>query len=129
MPSSGRRKSSSAVIDRGSTATRTPLPRSYHAGFGRRSLGLSTHTSSADPGAERTIISRAVAERLNLNLSAPMRFEVLTGVGQSPPVPVVRLNRVQVGASIVSGLEASVLDLPPIIRADGLLGLNFLRRF
>jgi predicted aspartyl protease len=42
---------------------------------------------------------------------------------------VVRLDRVQVGASLVTGLEASVHDLPAFFRADGLLGLNFLRRF
>jgi predicted aspartyl protease len=44
-------------------------------------------------------------------------------------MPVVRLTQVHVGASSVTGLEASVFDLPAASRTDGLLGLNFLRRF
>ena len=83
----------------------------------------------AGTGAERTVISRAVAIRLGLGLLRPLRLQPLVGVGRSPPVPVVRLDRVRVGASTVSGVEASVFDLPPFFRADGLLGLNFLRRF
>ncbi len=82
-----------------------------------------------DSGAERMVISRMVAARLGLDLCSPLRLQPLAGVGQSPPMPVVRLERVRVGASSVGGLETSILDLPGIIRADGLLGLNFLRRF
>lgn len=83
----------------------------------------------ADTGAQRMVISRAVAIRLGLDLLRPLRLQPLVGVGRSPPVPVVRLDRVQVGASTLSRVEASVFDLPPFFRADGLLGLNFLRRF
>ena len=83
----------------------------------------------ADTGAEPTIISRRVAGRLGLDLDRPLRLQPLHGVGQSSPAPVVRLNRLRVGASTVSGLEVFVYDLPPAIRADGLLGLSFLRRF
>jgi clan AA aspartic protease (TIGR02281 family) len=82
-----------------------------------------------DSGAGRTLISRSVALVLGLDLRSPLRREALAGVGQSLPVPVVRLDRVQVGSSVVQGLEASVFDMSPAIRAEGLLGLNFLRRF
>jgi predicted aspartyl protease len=81
----------------------------------------------ADTGAQRTMISRKVAQRLGLH--QPLRMEALVGVGQSPPVPVVRLDRLRVGASTMVGLEVSVYDLPPLISSDGLLGLDFLRRF
>jgi predicted aspartyl protease len=80
-----------------------------------------------DTGAQRTIISRGVAQ--SLGLDSPLRLQALIGVGQSPPVPVVRLDRLRVGASTVLGLEVSVYDLPPVIASDGLLGLDFLRRF
>jgi hypothetical protein len=53
----------------------------------------------------------------------------LAGVGQSPPVPVVRLDHVRVGATDAGPLEVSVFDLPPFFACDGLLGLNFLRHF
>ncbi len=82
-----------------------------------------------DSGAERTLISPLTASRLGIDLSRPVRLEPLVGVGRTPPAPVVRLHRVQVGATRVTGLEASVFDLPSYFRADGLLGLNFLRRF
>jgi predicted aspartyl protease len=80
-----------------------------------------------DSGAQRTVISRSVAQ--GLGLDSPLRMQALVGVGQSLPVPVVRLDRLRVGASTVVGLEVSVYDLPPIIASDGLLGLDFLRRF
>ncbi len=83
----------------------------------------------ADTGAERTVISRDMAIGLGLDLRRPLRLQPLHGIGRSPPMPVVWLDRVQVGASTVSGLEASVYNLPALFGADGLLGLDFLRRF
>lgn len=65
-----------------------------------------------DTGAERIVISLAIAERLGLDLNRPLRRESLIGIGQSLDIPVVRLNRVQVGASTASNIEASVFDLP-----------------
>ncbi len=84
---------------------------------------------AVDTGAELTVISRTTARDLGFDLARPPRVLQLAGVGQSPPVPVVRLNRLQVGASSVTGLDVCVFDVPGVIRADGLLGLNFLRRF
>ncbi|MGH2356010.1 MAG: retropepsin-like aspartic protease family protein [Chloroflexota bacterium] len=83
----------------------------------------------ADTGAERMVISRLTAQQLGIDLSQPRRFEPLVGLGRTASVPVVLLDRVQVGGSLVERLEASVYDLPPAFRADGLLGLTFLRRF
>ena len=81
----------------------------------------------ADVGAQQTAISRAAAQRLNLG--PPLRVQTLVGIGHSPPVPVVRLDRLRVGGSSVAGLAVCVYDLPPLLAADGLLGLDFLRRF
>ena len=82
-----------------------------------------------DTGAVRTLISRGVAALLGLDLARPLRFRSLSGVGRSPPVPVVRLNRLRVGGSAVADLEIVVYDLPATLRVDGVLGLDFLRRF
>ncbi|MGH2355203.1 MAG: retroviral-like aspartic protease family protein [Chloroflexota bacterium] len=86
-------------------------------------------TLIADSGAERMVISRRAAGLLGLDLVRPLYFEPLVGIGGRVPVPGVRLDRVQVGATAVQGLLASVYDLPAVFRADGLLGLNFLSRF
>ena len=83
-----------------------------------------------DTGAQRIIISHDVADTLGLDIAHPLRFEaIVTAERQTPPAPVVRLDSVQLGGIRVRDLEASVFDLPPTLRADGLLGLNFLRRF
>ena len=86
-------------------------------------------TLLVDTGAEQMVVSRQAAALLGLNLDRPPRTQFLVGVGQTAAVPMVRLDRVQVGSSVATHLVASVYDLPPIFRADGLLGLNFLRRF
>ena len=83
-----------------------------------------------DTGAQRIIISHDVAATLGLNISRPIRAEaIVTAERQTPPVPVVGLDSVQIGGIRLSHLEASVFDLPSALRADGLLGLNFLRAF
>ena len=83
-----------------------------------------------DTGAQRTIISHDVADTLGLDIAHPLRFEaIVTAERQTPPAPVVRLDSVQLGGIRLRDLEASVFDLPPTLRADGLLGLNFLHRF
>jgi clan AA aspartic protease (TIGR02281 family) len=83
-----------------------------------------------DTGAQRLVISRYVADMLGLDITHPLRFEaIVTAERQTPPAAVVRLDSLQVGGIRVRGLEASVFDLPSTLRADGLLGLNFLRRF
>ena len=81
----------------------------------------------ADTGAQQSVISRRVAQRLNL--AHPLRLQTLVDVGRSPPVPVVRLERLRVGASSVMGLEVCVYDLPALVGGNGLLGLEFLRHF
>lgn len=83
-----------------------------------------------DTGAQRMIISHDVSATLGLNLSHPIRAEaIVTAERRTPPAPVVRLDSVQIGGIRLSHLEASVFDLPSALRADGLLGLNFLREF
>src|SRR5947207_3209170 len=82
-----------------------------------------------DSGAERTTISVALARSLGIDLTHPLRRAPLYGVGQTTPIPIVRVTHVRVGASEASGLEVSVYDLPPLFQVDGLLGVDFLRRF
>ena len=83
-----------------------------------------------DTGAQRIVISHDVAATLGLNTSHPLRAEaIVTAERQTQPGPVVRLDSLQIGSIRLLQLEASVFDLPFVLRADGLLGLNFLREF
>jgi len=82
-----------------------------------------------DTGAQRTLIRPRLALRLGVDTAQPLRWERLVGVGETQPVPVVQLARVQVGSSLLNGLLASVYDFSPGIPADGLLGPSFLSHF
>lgn len=75
------------------------------------------------------MISRGLAALLDLDLTRPLRNNPLVGIGQTNSMPVVRLDQVQVEGSAVPNLLTSAFDLPPLFRADGLLGLNFLSHF
>ena len=82
-----------------------------------------------DSGAERMMISHNAATRLGIDYAHPVRRDPIVGVGGALSVPVVRLDRVRIGGAVVPNLLASVYDLPPLFRADGVIGLNYLRRF
>ena len=88
----------------------------------RLSLGV-------DPGAAVTVLPSWVADDLGLNRTHPVRWLQLAGVGVSPPIPVVRVPRMVVAGADVGPLEACVYDLPAVLRVDGLIGLDVLRRF
>lgn len=65
-----------------------------------------------------------------MDLDRPLRREVLVTVErQTQPIPLVVLDSLQVGGATVKGLTVGVFDLPAQVRADGLLGLDFLRHF
>lgn len=83
----------------------------------------------ADTGAARTVLSRQAAEEMGLELTHPLRYERIASVHQLAQVPVVRLDRFQVGNCQVSDLEILVCSFPPELRMDGLLGVNFLEHF
>ena len=84
----------------------------------------------ADTGAALTAITRDVANLLGIDLRHPVRMEkVMIASKAIRRAPVIRLREVKVGAYRVDNLEALVLEFPPKLRIDGLLGVNFLERF
>lgn len=74
----------------------------------------------ADTGAAVSMISPAVAEELRLDVSHPVRQERIASVHRIVRVPVVRLQRLQVGAQKVTGIDVLILSLPSELRVDGL---------
>ena len=83
----------------------------------------------ADTGAALTVLSPRVADEVGLDAGRPPRYEQITSVHRTQRAPVVRLDRLQVGRHWATDVEALVLALPHSLRIDGLLGVNFLRRF
>ena len=54
----------------------------------------------ADTGTELTIVSTTAVQRLQLELTKPLRMLPLVGVGRTARVPAVRVEQLQVGASL-----------------------------
>ncbi|MBN1670786.1 MAG: clan AA aspartic protease [Kiritimatiellae bacterium] len=82
-----------------------------------------------DTGASVVTISRALAERLNLNIrQRPAVRVTLADGGGTDAVPVL-LRSIQVGEARVENVQAVVLRATPQPDVDGLLGMSFLRRF
>jgi predicted aspartyl protease len=82
-----------------------------------------------DTGTVLTTINRYVAEELGLDLDRPLRQQRIASVHRADLAPVVCLTSLQVGPYRLAGVEALVLELPPLLRVDGLLGVNFLEHF
>ncbi|MDM8518754.1 retropepsin-like aspartic protease [Anaerolineales bacterium HSG6] len=82
-----------------------------------------------DTGAAMTAITPQVAIDLDFDITKPSRWMEIASVHQTERVPVLRFDTVQVGGQRVSRLEVVVLPMPVTMRIDGLLGVNFLRRF
>lgn len=80
-----------------------------------------------DTGAALSAITKDAAILLNIDFYHPVRLDqVVVANGAKITVPVVKLKEVKVGGYQASGLEALVLEFPPELRLDGLLGVNFL---
>lgn len=84
-----------------------------------------------DTGATTTIVTPLFARRIELVVPDDARHEELTVFGgRKVRMPLIRVARVAVGAARVDDLEIGVYDGFPNARViDGVLGLDFLRRF
>lgn len=75
------------------------------------------------------MLSRRAAEEMGLDLTGTERKQRIASVHQVTQAPVLRLASLRVGSRRVSDIEVLVLSLPPDLRVDGLLGVNFLGQF
>ena len=82
-----------------------------------------------DTGAERSVVIPRVARALRLDLESPVARLEIQGVGGKQFAPVCRLDRLSFGAVILPHHEVVVAEVPPVMRVQGLLGLDVLRRF
>lgn len=76
-----------------------------------------------DTGADRTVVSREVADRLNLRAGPKANLHSVTGVDQ---VGTALVDHLDLAVKRVSGVQAAVLE-GEHIGADGILGTDSLR--
>ena len=94
--------------------------------------GWASFTFVIDSAASGTVITPEAAAALGVSpslLGMAVRANVITGTGAQPEtgMRLVDLGRVQIGGIDVGRLQPIVMELP--VKAAGLLGLDFLRRF
>jgi predicted aspartyl protease len=82
-----------------------------------------------DTGAAISMVSRYVAEEMQLAISRPVRHERVASVHQIVQVPVIRLDSFRLGSQRISDVDVLVLSLPTELRVDGLVGVNVLEKF
>lgn len=81
-----------------------------------------------DTGASYTMLSRATATALGLDLEKRPTVALQTANGQIQ-APLVSLDTIDVGGLQIKNVTAAVHDVFPDGTIAGLLGLNFLRHF
>ena len=84
-----------------------------------------------DTGAAITVVVPRTAARLGLPLDKPHRMMVIgtAHTARTSPIPIFKLDCLQIGDVEVTNLEVGVVDFPSRLRIDGALGINFLARF
>ncbi|MEO7715302.1 MAG: aspartyl protease family protein [Capsulimonas sp.] len=82
-----------------------------------------------DSGAGADILSTDAAKRLGVATLDTDRPIVTTGVGGQQQTWLGRLETLKVGGAELKNSPVFLVDLPHVLKADGLLGYEFLHRF
>lgn len=80
-----------------------------------------------DTGAGLTVLTPQGALAAGIKGGTPVRAS--GAGGKTIPAQLVKVDSVRIGQSEVTGEQAVVLELPPALRCDGLVGYSFLRKF
>ena len=82
-----------------------------------------------DTGAAYTALSKDVVALLGMT-SAPQRTAAIIPVhGGIIRLPVVTITDLRVGGFLIANVMAVVLEFPPALKLDGMLGMNVLKQF
>lgn len=81
-----------------------------------------------DTGASICVLRPQTAERLGLVIDEEREITVNLPAGVVN-TPLTRMNSLAIGDAELSDIAASILEMPPGIQTDGLLGMNFLGNF
>lgn len=85
----------------------------------------------ADTGAALTGLTRTCLRDVGIDLSLPVGEKPLATAQSTRlvTVPTFKLQSLKVGVFRMRDLQVMFLELPPELRIDGVLGVNFLERF
>ena len=96
----------------------------------RALLGFSWVELLVDTGSAITALTPRTIGRIGLDPSQfAGRREIATAAGTSRIVRASRVPILRLGGIVVRNVEISILDMPPGLNVDGLLGMNVLGQF
>jgi len=82
-----------------------------------------------DTGATYTMICPEILIETGYDLTQPKRKEAITTASSIEYTPFYVVLQIEAVGKIMDNIEVASHTLPPRVPADGLLGLNFLRKY
>lgn len=82
-----------------------------------------------DTGAAYTALSRDIITLLGTTVDPQRMAAIAPAQGGVFQVPMVTIKELRIGGFRLTDIAAVVLDFPPILKIDGVLGMNVLRKF
>ena len=82
-----------------------------------------------DTGAAYTALSKDVVDLLGMTSIPQRTAAIIPAHGGIIRVPVVTITDLRVGGFRIANVMAVVLEFPPALKLDGMLGMNVLKQF
>ena len=82
-----------------------------------------------DSGAAADVLSLDAAKRLGVTALDPKQNISVSGAGGTQRIWLANLDSLKVDGAALSHSTVILVDLPPVLKADGLIGYEFLHRF
>ena len=82
-----------------------------------------------DTGAAYTALSKDVVALLGISSNPQRTANIVSIHGGILRVPVVTITELRIGGLRIANVAAVVLEFPPGLRFDGILGMNVLKQF
>lgn len=82
-----------------------------------------------DTGAAYTALSRDLVNLLGITIDPQRTVAIAPVQGATMRVPLITIADLRVGGFRMANIEALVVEFPRELKLDGVLGMNFLKRF
>ncbi len=82
-----------------------------------------------DTGAAHSALRRGLVDHLDIPIDLQRTTAIAPVEGAIVQVPLITIAQLSVGGIQVANVDAVVVELPRELKLDGVLGMNFLKRF
>ncbi len=82
-----------------------------------------------DTGAAYTAVSKDLIALLDIPVDLQRTYAIAPAHGRVFQAPLVTIRELWIGGFRLAAVTAIVLDFPPVLKIDGVIGMNILRQF